>query len=455
MAQQRAGSGGGGSGGGAVLMGLLQKVVKTPALVHDVDVEEEVAGVLKAYAEELLGSGQEEKALWLYSKTCSMFRASWLLRHDFALTLYRARRWSDALALLEECMQLAPEEACIVESHENIVNLVVERWHFRMLNDKQRNVAYRNALQAAVAERLATGSTCTVLDIGAGTGLLSLYALEAGATAVYACEMNAPMAEVARACIRQHQQTQQEMKRQEKKEKKEQGQHECSRAFGDAKIHVLQKHSGALCIGEDLPEKVDIVVTELVDAGLLGEHILPVLADARARLLKPDGVIIPDHAHLYGAVVSSTDLSTRCRATFAGGAMVLEAGDMYTCENLSLVDHTMLTPPVYLGTVPLSPAAGVSGQKFHVPVTALATGTAHAIVTWFDMQLLNTSDCSSALGEDVDGRGETTDTAASGGKQAVDTREHIARARAVVRLGPHAGSQHVAPRRRRRYQQQR
>ena len=43
----------------------------------------------------------------------------------------------------------------------------------------------------------------------------------------------------------------------------------------------------------DLPTQVDVVVTELVDSGLLGEHILPVLRHARAHLLKPGGRVIP------------------------------------------------------------------------------------------------------------------------------------------------------------------
>ena len=40
---------------------------------------------------------------------------------------------------------------------------------------------------------------------------------------------------------------------------------------------------------------MDIIVTELVDSGLLGERIIPVLADARARgLLARGGRVIPE-----------------------------------------------------------------------------------------------------------------------------------------------------------------
>ena len=58
-------------------------------------------------------------------------------------------------------------------------------------------------------------------------------------------------------------------------------------------VVVINKASQDLLIGEDLPAPVDIVVTELVDSGLLGEHILPVLCHARAALLRPGGRVIP------------------------------------------------------------------------------------------------------------------------------------------------------------------
>lgn len=38
---------------------------------------------------------------------------------------------------------------------------------------------------------------------------------------------------------------------------------------------------------------MDVVVTELVDSGLLGEHILGVLRHAEKNLLKPGGVMVP------------------------------------------------------------------------------------------------------------------------------------------------------------------
>ena len=69
----------------------------------------------------------------------------------------------------------------------------------------------------------------------------------------------------------------------------------CRNGVAD-RVTVIHKSSGALKPGIDLPERgVDVVVTELVDSGLLGERIVPVLTDARARgLLAKGGRVIPE-----------------------------------------------------------------------------------------------------------------------------------------------------------------
>lgn len=66
-----------------------------------------------------------------------------------------------------------------------------------MLADTTRNKAYRAAITAAVRAR----PGCSVLDIGGGSGLLSLIAVRAGATRVDCVEMNPILAATARATI--------------------------------------------------------------------------------------------------------------------------------------------------------------------------------------------------------------------------------------------------------------
>lgn len=65
-----------------------------------------------------------------------------------------------------------------------------------MINDTARNVFYRDAIQASVSGKV-------VCDIGTGTGLLSILAAKAGASKVYAVEMDPGRAAFATKVIKQ------------------------------------------------------------------------------------------------------------------------------------------------------------------------------------------------------------------------------------------------------------
>lgn len=83
----------------------------------------------------------------------------------------------------------------VQESLESILNYAVDRWHFRMLNDGTRNTAFAEAIQASIGALLKSSkgqqkASITVLDIGAGTGILSMLAARAGADRVYGVEVS-------------------------------------------------------------------------------------------------------------------------------------------------------------------------------------------------------------------------------------------------------------------------
>ena len=68
----------------------------------------------------------------------------------------------------------------------------VSAWHFPMMNDRPRNEAFDEAIRSVVE------SGDLVLDIGAGSGLLSMMAARAGAQKVVACELVEDLAMMAR-----------------------------------------------------------------------------------------------------------------------------------------------------------------------------------------------------------------------------------------------------------------
>jgi len=131
------------------------------------------------------------------------------------------------------------------------------RGHEAMLRDSIRCEVFRQAIVDVVTPG------CTVLDIGAGTGLLSLFAAQAGAGVVYAVEQT-PIAEYARRIASEN-------------------------GFAD-RIKVLQNDMETL----ELPEKVDVIVSEWLGGYGVDENLLPVVILARDRWLKPGGRLIPE-----------------------------------------------------------------------------------------------------------------------------------------------------------------
>ena len=70
-----------------------------------------------------------------------------------------------------------------------------------MLHDSERNRLYYEGLAAAIRLKREAGERVDVLDIGTGTGLLSMMAASLGADTIVACEEFRPMAECAAKVI--------------------------------------------------------------------------------------------------------------------------------------------------------------------------------------------------------------------------------------------------------------
>ena len=73
----------------------------------------------------------------------------------------------EAAAYIRKSLMINPGYLAARDNLENICSHLVERWHFPMLNDRRRNLAYQYAIDKAIK----CGYN-TVLDIGTGTGIL-------------------------------------------------------------------------------------------------------------------------------------------------------------------------------------------------------------------------------------------------------------------------------------------
>ena len=140
--------------------------------------------------------------------------------------------------------------------------------HYGYLADKIKVERYQSAVDQTISPNH------VVLDLGCGTGLLGLMALRAGARKVYFVEEGA-IIEAARRTI-------------------------TDAGFAD-RAEFLQINSYQLAV----PERVDVVICDHVGYFGFDYGILGLLADAKQRFLKPEGVLIPAHIELKLAPVES------------------------------------------------------------------------------------------------------------------------------------------------------
>ncbi|KAM9712215.1 protein arginine N-methyltransferase 6 [Menidia menidia] len=140
--------------------------------------------------------------------------------------------------------------------------------HEEMISDHVRTNTYR----MAILRNSESIRGKVVLDVGAGTGVLSIFCAQAGAHKVYAVEA-CSIAEQAVEIVKQNNL--------------------------EGKVEVVRGTVETV----DLPEKVDVIVSEWMGYALLHESMLNSVLYARDKWLKPGGVILPSKAELYIAPI--------------------------------------------------------------------------------------------------------------------------------------------------------
>lgn len=149
--------------------------------------------------------------------------------------------------------------------------------HREMLSDKIRTDAYRDAI--LLNPSLLKQST--VLDVGCGTGILSLFAAQAGASRIIAVEASTKMASIATQIAKDNGIIAENK--------------ECPQQFNVVQTMVEDLDK---CI-EIQPHSVDVLISEWMGYCLLYESMLTSVLYARDHWLKPDGAILPDTATIF------------------------------------------------------------------------------------------------------------------------------------------------------------
>ena len=181
----------------------------------------------------------------------------------------------EALTYYRQVLAITPTNIAAQQGAYLALSRVVPEWHVPMMNEQHRNQAYFDALKAVVTPE------STVFEIGTGSGLLAMMAAKLGAKQVTTCETVPLIAQTAEQIIADN---------------------------GFSNIKVIAKKSTELEVGSDIGAKADILVSEIFSSEMLGEHVLPSLEDAKRRLLKPNGKVIPAEGSIMIGLFTGDDI---------------------------------------------------------------------------------------------------------------------------------------------------
>ncbi len=147
-------------------------------------------------------------------------------------------------------------------------------FHRVLINDRVRSLAYQNAIKEVVKP----GDI--VLDMGTGSGLLSLFACQAGASKVYAVEQTSIIG-LAQKLAQKN-------------------------GFSD-RIDFINKDIRQI----ELQSDVDVIISELISQTIIGQRMEELTAFCRDSFLKPGGKIIPRDVDFFWAPVDVSEIYSR------------------------------------------------------------------------------------------------------------------------------------------------
>lgn len=236
--------------------------------------------------------------------------------------------------------------------------------HAAMLSDVVRTQGW----MAGIAQVVRPGDR--VLEIGCGTGVLAVAAARAGASEVYAVEAT-PVAELAKRLA-------------------------ADNGVGDV-VSVVQGWSTAI----QLPERADVLVSEILDDDPFREGVLEATADAAKRLLHPGARILPRRITLLGALVELPE-ADRSRhgvtseslqrwqsdygISFAALQASLRGGTIANVPRKVAGAWRQLSAPVVLADVVLDGSHPMRLDVAH-DFAASDAGECHGVVTYFTAEL--------------------------------------------------------------------
>merc|ERR1711939_269274 len=229
--------------------------------------------------------------------------------------------------------------------------------HEEMLKDEVRTLSYRNSMW----HNKHLFKDKVVLDVGCGTGILSMFAAKAGAKKVIGVDMST-IIDKAKEIVEVN-------------------------GMSD-KITLLQGKMEEV----ELPfPKVDIIISEWMGYFLLYESMLDTVLYARDTYLNPGGLIFPDKATIYMAGIEDGEYKEE-KIGFWDNVWGFDYTPLKaTAMSEPLVDtvdmKAVVTDPTPVLTLDLYTAT-TADLAFNMPFTLepRRSDFVHALIAWFDIE---------------------------------------------------------------------
>lgn len=214
----------------------------------------------------------------------------------------------------------------------------IPRWHFKMLNDKARNIAYYKAITNIINQGNGFYCLCcpaihtyykflgftNVVDIGTGCGLLSLIASQNPEVNVTAIEENKLLAKMCENIMKENDRS---------------------------NVKILNCNSTKLV---EPPTPCNFLMTEIFDVAIFGERMLDSLVHAHQVLIteKNNFKIVPCAAKLYASAINYRSpqafrVVNQLQELHLKDMCIRQIdADPYDAEDLSVKDIIYISEPV-------------------------------------------------------------------------------------------------------------
>ena len=223
-----------------------------------------------------------------------------------------------------------------------------------MLVDPVRGTKYFDAVRRSVKPDM------VVADVGAGPGVLGIYAATLGARRVFLVE---PESAVNAAYV-------------------------LAEENGVAdRVEVIRATSTSI----ELPERADVIISDLRGVTPFHGHHLEAAADMRRRLLAPGGICIPRRDVVYSALVEDEALCARTVGAWSGVPHTLAHESLTAMSSngwhrARATEGQMLSEPTRFVTLDYDCPTPPLHARWEAH--AARDGTAHGLLLWFDTTLV-------------------------------------------------------------------